>query len=316
MPKNMKLQSINNCIIIFIVFCFFSALIACSSTPVNTLQAPVQMSATNFEATIKGIAFHDYNGNGTKEYKEPFLPDSDFELVSIKGDRRFKIKTDENGIYSLSLPAGTYNILINETIPGYNDRPFNFLYLSPEEVNRTDELLQITINRDRTFDIALTQGFLTLPYSVETGSYITTLFFDLDKREGFIRDWQGGQETYDQHLGIDYRLPEGTPVIAAAPGRVISSEYDSKSGNVITLSHGLFVTRYGHLKKREVRTGDIVIRGQRIGSSGATGEWVGQFPHAHFELNVMILPSIDVYRDITDPESTSYWTVDNNPQYP
>ena len=312
----MKLQPIQNCIIIFIVFCFISALIACSHAPVDTLRAPISISASNLEVNIKGIAFHDFNGNGTKEYKEPILPNINFELVNIEGDRNFEITTDDNGIYSLSLPADTYNILINENIPGYNDQPFHFLYLSPEEVNRIDELLRITFDQDRTFNIAFTQGFLTLPYSIETGSYITTQFFDVDRREGFIRDWQGGQETYDQHLGTDYRLPVGTPVIAAAPGRVVSSEYDSKSGNVVTISHGLFITRYGHLKKGEVRTGDTVLRGQRIGLSGSTGEWLGQFPHLHFELNVMILPSIDVYRDVTNPESVSYWTVDNSPQYP
>ena len=59
-----------------------------------------------------------------------------------------------------------------------------------------------------------------------------------------------------------------------------------------------------------------MARGQQIGLSGASGEWVGEFPHLHFDLNLVILPKIDVYRDINNSDTLSFWTVDNKPQYP
>lgn len=291
---------------------------ACSltSAPPKTNPSSSPPANRNLIVDIKGIAFHDYNGNGTKEYNEPVLPGLNLEFFDQEINQRFKIQTDNYGAYNHSLPAISYQLIVSKNILGYNNQPFNYLYISPNEVKNIDEPIYISINKDMTYNLALMQGFLTLPFSIVTGSYIDTVFFDIDRRENFIRDWQGNQQTYDQHSGIDYRIPIDTPVIASAPGQVLSSKYDQQSGNIIAIVHGLFVTQYGHLNKRTVRTGDKVTRGQQIGSSGATGEWVGKFPHLHFDLSEVILPRIDIYRDITNPESFSYWTVDNNPQYP
>lgn len=291
---------------------------ACSltSAPPKSNPSSSPPANRNLIVDIKGIAFHDHNGNGTKEYNEPVLPGLNLEFFDQEVNQRFKIQTDNYGAYNCSLPAITYQLIVGKNVLGYNNQPFRYLYISQNEVKNIDELIYISINKDMTYNLALMQGFLTLPFSIVTGSYINTVFFDVDKRDNFIRDWQGNQETYDQHSGIDYRIPPDTPVIAAAPGQVLSSKYDQHSGNVIAIVHGLFVTQYGHLNKRVVRAGDKVSRGQQIGSSGATGEWVGKFPHLHFDLSEMILPRIDIYRDIINPESLSYWTVDNNPQYP
>jgi hypothetical protein len=295
-------------------------LLGCSLTAAPSQSNPSSLSVPppnrNLIVNIRGIAFHDHNGNGTKEYDEPVLQGVGLEFFDKEVNQRFQIQTDNHGVYSCAIPASTYQIIIGKNIIGYNDQPFRYLYISQKEVRSIDELIYITINKDMLYDLAFIQGFLTLPFSIVTSSYTNTAFFDVDRRENFIRDWKGTQETYDQHTGIDYRVPIGTPVIAAAPGQVLSSNYDPQSGNVIAIIHGLFVTQYGHLSKRSVRAGDKVTRGQQIGLSGATGEWVGKFPHLHFDLAEMILPRVDIYRDITNPGSLSYWTIDNKPQYP
>ena len=311
-----KLKPSGTIIIALIILSVFLTVIACSPSSTIIRQESTPAFDSNVLVTLQGISFHDYNGNGTKEYNEPILPGIDLVFINSQTEQKFTIHTDDKGAYTLSLPSNKYKIISEKETLGDNGQPFRYIYTSRKEINSLDKPSPVIIDQNKVYNLALTQGFLTLPYSIATNSYITTVFFDIDRRENFLRDWQGKQDTYDQHSGTDYRIPVGTPVLAAAPGRVVSSEFDKQSGNVITISHGLLITRYGHLSKRNVRAGDTVFRGQQIGLSGATGEWVGTLPHLHFELNIMILPGIDPYRDITNPESIGFWTVDNNPQYP
>lgn len=85
------------------------------------------------------------------------------------------------------------------------------------------------------------------------------------------------------HHGTDYAVPEGTPVRAAAPGRVLFSGTKPGYGETVILDHGNGITSiYGHLKSPGVKTGDLVERGSVIGQSGQTGRSTG--PHLHFEI--------------------------------
>ena len=88
------------------------------------------------------------------------------------------------------------------------------------------------------------------------------------------------------HPGIDLPAPTGTPVGAAAPGRVIFAAYDrSGYGNLVEVAHGDgVVSMYGHLSAVSVRVGQSVATGTRVGRVGSTGESSG--PHLHFEVRV------------------------------
>ena len=98
------------------------------------------------------------------------------------------------------------------------------------------------------------------------------------------------------HLGIDIVAPEGTPVIAAAPGRILRSWIDPLYGNQIEIDHGQdshglrTVTVYRHLSKRLVSAGDVVARGQQIGGLGRTGVLASGILHLHFEVHREIKP--------------------------
>ena len=83
------------------------------------------------------------------------------------------------------------------------------------------------------------------------------------------------------HDGVDLAAPEGKPVVAAAPAIVALAEELYFSGNTVILDHGagLFTT-YLHLSAIDVRPGDAVLAGQRIGAVGATGRATG--PHLHW----------------------------------
>jgi len=85
------------------------------------------------------------------------------------------------------------------------------------------------------------------------------------------------------HAGLDFTARPGTDVQAAAGGVVIFAAYRSDYGNTIEINHGDgYVTRYAHQKDLKVATGDVVKRGQVIGSVGSTGRASG--PHLHFEV--------------------------------
>ncbi len=88
------------------------------------------------------------------------------------------------------------------------------------------------------------------------------------------------------HHGVDISVPEGTPVVASAAGRIFKRGFNASYGNYVVISHPASETEtlYAHLSKIDdtVRRGRSVARGERIGLSGNTGRSVG--PHVHFEI--------------------------------
>lgn len=87
------------------------------------------------------------------------------------------------------------------------------------------------------------------------------------------------------HRGIDYAARTGTPVVSAGDGKVIKSGYSSLNGNYVFIQHGKeYVTKYLHLNKRYVKSGQRVRQNQKIGTVGATGRVTG--PHLHYEFLV------------------------------
>jgi murein DD-endopeptidase MepM/ murein hydrolase activator NlpD len=86
-----------------------------------------------------------------------------------------------------------------------------------------------------------------------------------------------------RHAGIDYAVPIGTPVKAAAAGRVVAAGAAGGYGLRVDVDHGNgIVTRYAHLDRLGVNIGDVLGAGDTVGRSGNTGESTG--PHLHFEV--------------------------------
>jgi murein DD-endopeptidase MepM/ murein hydrolase activator NlpD len=87
------------------------------------------------------------------------------------------------------------------------------------------------------------------------------------------------------HAGLDFPAVTGTPVTAAATGRVAFSGYDDGYGLTVVLDHGGGLrTRYAHLSVAAVAPGAAVAAGALVGRVGATGHASG--PHLHFEVTV------------------------------
>ena len=95
------------------------------------------------------------------------------------------------------------------------------------------------------------------------------------------------------HGGIDYGIPEGTPVKACADG-VVAWVDDDRKTSAVNGGYGLYIriahptlkinTFYAHLSRQDVKVGDKVTLGQVIGLSGNTGNSTG--PHLHFEVRL------------------------------
>jgi peptidoglycan hydrolase-like protein with peptidoglycan-binding domain len=93
-----------------------------------------------------------------------------------------------------------------------------------------------------------------------------------------------GQRWGRLHAGIDFGASTGTAVGAAGRGTVVSAGWNSGGyGNLVVIQHRLgFQTWYAHLSAVNVRAGQSVAGGTRIGSVGSTGHSTG--PHLHFEV--------------------------------
>ncbi len=104
--------------------------------------------------------------------------------------------------------------------------------------------------------------------------------FSLARLHPFLQTWRA-------HKGVDFAAPIGTPVHAAASGRVIVAGQQGGYGNVVMLQHaGGRSTVYAHLSRFApgVKHGSLVRQGDVIGYVGMTGWATG--PHLHYEFRV------------------------------
>jgi murein DD-endopeptidase MepM/ murein hydrolase activator NlpD len=99
---------------------------------------------------------------------------------------------------------------------------------------------------------------------------------------GFAMRFHPVLHRWKQHKGVDYGGPVGAPVLTIGDGKVTFAGFDGAYGNVVTIDHGDGdTTLYAHLSRIDVRAGQNVLKGQRVGALGATGRVTG--PHLHFE---------------------------------
>ncbi|HTI85244.1 MAG TPA: peptidoglycan DD-metalloendopeptidase family protein [Alphaproteobacteria bacterium] len=96
------------------------------------------------------------------------------------------------------------------------------------------------------------------------------------------------------HKGVDFGVPQGTPIMAAGSGVVVETGFNSGYGNYVRLRHNpTYSTMYAHMSRigRGITRGARVSQGQTIGFVGMTGLATG--PHLHYEVlvnNVQVNP--------------------------
>lgn len=116
---------------------------------------------------------------------------------------------------------------------------------------------------------------------LETGEYEVACGY------GTRHDPANGMNRY--HNGLDLTSSPGTPVTATASGKVVYAGQTDTKGYCVRIDHGYnYVTEYHHLGKLQVKEGDKVARGTRIGNVGISGK--GMEPFLHYEVHFKSVP--------------------------
>lgn len=283
----------------------------------GTATSVVELTATpTLEPTREPMVVDlrpDAVGNGETMALWVYAPGASSVAVDLEGERYMLSQEGRVhwGVIGFPLDAPLGPALLSVT--GYDDagaivetggyefevvhveRPVDYLELTPEEASvltpeagaleaslRTAQFSQFDRPRRWT-------GFFQLP----TEGVITTLF-------GQGRSYNGGP-VGSFHTGTDYANELGTPVHAAAAGRVSFAEAMPIRGNSVVIDHGAGVkTGYHHLSSIEVEVGQLVEAGDLIGLMGSTGLSTGS--HLHWEVSVWgvnVDPGSWTYKDFT-----------------
>lgn len=116
-----------------------------------------------------------------------------------------------------------------------------------------------------------------LPLSAPSDHYYVASGFG-KRRDPFNRRWA-------MHYGVDLAGISRSPVLATAPGVVVSVGWSGNYGRMVEIDHGTGVrTRYGHLRRTVVKKGQRVELRQKIGEMGTSGRSTGT--HLHYEVLV------------------------------
>lgn len=162
-------------------------------------------------------------------------------------------------------------------------RTFKTQYLVvSESMNQTNNNEQA----DREF-VAVVKPARTIstPNKLWTGDFIMPIEGRLTTDFGQIRIINN-EPSSSRHSGIDIAAPTGTPVKAPNNGIVtLAASGLLSTGNTIVVNHGMgLFTSYYHLNSMGVKTGDLVEKGDVMGTVGTTGFSTG--PHLHYTVSI------------------------------
>jgi len=124
---------------------------------------------------------------------------------------------------------------------------------------------------------ALDNALLSVPFGHPVGveTYRTSSY-------GLRKDPFTKRPTF--HEGLDFGGQRLAPIVATADGKIIFSGRNGGYGRSVEIDHGHgFVTRYGHMHKLNVKRGQIVKKGDKIGGMGSTGRSTAT--HLHYEIH-------------------------------
>jgi len=291
--------------------------------PVETEPAPiVQTEPVIPKYTVKGVTFHDYNGDGIHQEIEPLVPG-----VFLRFSNTDNVTTNEKGMYEIALSGDKYELTLPDKVLGPNDQPFRYVSISKEDFKSIkDYSKMIDAENDLNCDLGLMQGFMTLPFSKDTKLLDTDhplgiiYYVDRNWRKNYIKAWDGSEITYDNHNGTDFMMEENTPILAVASGIVVRNPYpyNINSGQVVYIKHenaydgSAIITGYVHMNESKVKPGDKVKRGDVIGLSGRS-VFDGPYNSEHLHFSVYLLESLspmkllytDPYRSVVPIETSS-----------
>ena len=187
---------------------------------------------------------------------------------------------EKSGLRQLQVTTdtGTQNLTVNLQNRSF---PTQSIWLPPdkESIRGTD----LEFDRVGAFkQIVTPEKFWNGPFLRPNQGPVSTVY-------GVRRYYNGEFAENYYHRGVDYADYNGSPVVAPAAGRIVLVGLESQGfeihGNTVGIDHGQGVTSILiHLSRINVREGDMVKAGDRIGDVGSTGASTG--PHLHWGLYV------------------------------
>lgn len=254
-------------------------LIAILATPAQAIQVQVQPNNPQLGDTVSVViqAAPTTGGSPTISLRQKIYP------TFAIGNNRYRALLPTTPLDS----PGTLNLQINAAGQSQNltvqlrdrDFPTQSIWISGGGPEGTD----YEFDKVDAFKALVTpQKFWNGPFLRPSEGEISTVY-------GIQRYYNGEFAADYYHRGVDYAAGVGAPVVAPAAGRIALvgqvSEGFELHGNTIGIDHGQgVVSILIHLSRVDVKEGDFVQAGQRIGAVGATGIATG--PHLHWGLYV------------------------------
>ena len=197
------------------------------------------------------------------------------------------------GVYALSDP-GPYALMLTATLPDGTKQTFEQMVVVQAGNYPTDPLLSVSASTlDPATNDAETKQLdqITAPATTTRywqGQFRNPSFYTdcFTSRFGVRRNYVGGgtTETYHSfHAGLDFCGGLGLPITATADGVVVFAGLLTIHGNTTIIDHGWGIySMYSHQSEIDVKVGQMVHAGDKIGNVGGTGRVTG--PHLHFEI--------------------------------
>jgi murein DD-endopeptidase MepM/ murein hydrolase activator NlpD len=185
---------------------------------------------------------------------------------------------------ALTIQAGTTRASLT-----FNIRVLSGGYYS-QNLTVSAELAPLLAPAPQEYELELLAR-ITTPFHPDqyySGSFGLPAAAPMNSVFGTRRSYNGG-EISGYHTGADFASAAGSPVLAAASGKVVLADLLNLRGNAIAIDHGRGVyTVYCHLSEINVQLGQMVDVGEVIGAAGSTGRITG--PHLHWEVWVNGIP--------------------------
>jgi 4-aminobutyrate aminotransferase-like enzyme len=175
-------------------------------------------------------------------------------------------------------------------------------------------------DREEALDLELFQDKLErlqreVPEEIIAGGYLEPRALYIT--EAYDRMGNNGKESRSVHLGIDFWVPQGTPVHALFDGEVsiaVNDAGDKEYGGLVILKHKedavSFYTLHGHLSLESAlkhRPGNRIIKGEQIGIIGFPPENGNWPPHLHFQMMLSLLHYVNDFPGVAYPNELALW---------
>ncbi len=237
-------------------------------------------TSDGISVTIKDSILLNHSRNKKKDILRTFKQDNfPYKRSRIRMLRKIKRGKLDNPIFSerMTLITQDERVIFVKSLAYPSDRKKPHLHISSRKMslyNRRDE-----IRKERSIHYnAMIRSSPTLLYR---GNFIYPARHRISSTFGQIRRYPSGKVSI--HRGIDIASPASTPIKAPNRGRIKFAGKTILCGNNVIIDHGQFIfTKIFHMKKLYVHTGQIIRKGDLLGTVGTSGISTG--PHIHWEM--------------------------------